>query len=150
MLSIAWNHDTKAPIFSILSKDNTIGIYDFRNLAINDPIHSQKNKNDITEIEWDQSGSVLFCAGGDSSSSVLMMYSPQMELISDVVSLHNSKINSIAIDPNNQFIATCSDDSLVAINTLPDIICQRTYSHTDCSLKKVAFSSKGEYLATSC
>lgn len=101
-----------------------MSMYDIRNLvSLNNPVCSDKNKNDITEIEWDRSGSVLFCAGGDSSSSVLMIYTPTLELISEIVSPHNSKINSLAVDPTNSYLATCSDDSLACINSLPDIIC---------------------------
>lgn len=113
-------------------------------------MHSDKNKNEITEIEWDRSGSVLFCAGGDSGSSNLSMHSASLELISEINSSHNSKINSLAVDPTNHYLASCSDDSTVAISSLPDIINERIYSHTDCVMRKVAFSHKAEYLAVSC
>lgn len=149
---MAWNNDVNLPHFALLAKDNTVSIYDIRNLS--QAVCSDKNKNDITELEWDRSGSVLFCAGADSSSSsvpgVLMMYTSGLELISDIICPHSSKINSIAIDPTNQYLVSSSDDSLAAIYSLPDVLCERTYSHTDCSLKKVAFSSKGEYLAVGC
>lgn len=65
----------------------------------------------------------MFCAGGDSSSSVLMIYNNNLEPISEITSPHNSKINSISIDPTNQYLASCSDDSTTSLTALPDIIC---------------------------
>jgi hypothetical protein len=48
---MAWNHDMNIPYFTILSKDNTISIYDLRNMAnLNQPLYTDKNKNDINAI----------------------------------------------------------------------------------------------------
>lgn len=78
------------------------------------------------------------------------MFASNLELISDVICPHSNKINSIAVDPTNKYLASCSDDSLAMVYSLPDVLCERSYSHTDCSLRKAAFSSGGEYLAVGC
>lgn len=130
IVAFAWNYDTNTPHFALLSKDNSINVYDIRNMSnLGQSLYSiDKNKNDITEIEYDHSGSVLFCAGSDGSSSssansALIMYSNTLELICELLTPHNTRINSIAVDPTHQYFATCSDDSLAAIYTLPDMIC---------------------------
>ncbi len=51
ILTIAWNHDMNIPYFTILSKDNTVSIFDLRNMTnLNQPLYTDKNKNDINAI----------------------------------------------------------------------------------------------------
>jgi hypothetical protein len=39
------------PYFTILSKDNTVSIFDLRNMTnLNQPLYTDKNKNDINAI----------------------------------------------------------------------------------------------------
>ena len=45
-------------------------------------------------------------------------------------------------------MATTSEDSLVQIHVVPDLICERCYSNkNDCEYKKSSFSFDGKYLA---
>jgi hypothetical protein len=48
-LTVAWNHDHHIPHFALLTKDNNVSIFDIRNMSgLSNPLHSDKNKNDIT------------------------------------------------------------------------------------------------------
>lgn len=156
LLTFAWNNNTDLPHFATLSKDNTICVYDIRKMSgLTEPLFTDKNKNDIVDMAYDQSGSVLFCVGSDnssssSSSSSLMGYTKELKPLPDLLNPHTHKINGIVVSPTNKHMATCSEDSLTMLYSLPEIICERSYSHTDCSIKSLSFSHDGKYLASGC
>ncbi len=72
------------------------------------------------------------------------------EIPDGIITSHCARINNFAISPNNNYIATASDDSLVQVDEFPEFICERSYSNKmDNSYQKVSFSHNGKYLAAS-
>jgi hypothetical protein len=65
----------------------------------------------------------LICAGGDNTSGTIVLYDKNLEILPETYQLHTARIDTLAVDPFNKFVATTGEDSLLGIHSLPDIIC---------------------------
>lgn len=83
-ISLEWNHGSK-PIYTLLTKDNGISMYDLREGGGNSVVKSIKASFDIYDIIWDSSDSVLLCAGIDNGHGILNMFTDQLEYIPETL-----------------------------------------------------------------
>lgn len=80
------------------------------------------------------------------------MYSAEnYEQIGDPMITHCGRITDIVFTRNNERFATASEDSLLQVHTIPEIICERVFSHrSDSQFRRASFTPDGHYLAASC
>lgn len=100
----------------------------------------------INEFAWDGTGSLLLITTSEGSILVFDAIKLSKESIGKLEG-HSGECFTIAFDPKNNFFATGGTNSIICIWDSKELICTKTFTEIESTIKQVSVSFDGQHIA---
>lgn len=100
---------------------------------------------DVNDIEWEKGSSERVVLGHQNGTLEVLAVPSLAKLHS--IPAHGSTVFSLAVDPLGRYLATGAADSLVHLWHAQELVCVRTFSRLDDSIRALSFSGDGTLIA---
>jgi THO complex subunit 3 len=142
--NITWNHDFGNQMFAFSNKDDEVlNFYDYRKFSI---IKQIEFKNKIKEYEFDKSNSILIITTQQGSICCIDAITLDDNPLA-VIPAHYSTINTISISPSNKIFALGSDDALISLFDMYELMSFKVLKKCELPIKKIEFSHDNKLLS---
>ncbi|KAM9835666.1 THO complex subunit 3 [Syngnathus typhle] len=139
-LNICWSPDGQT--IAVGNKEDVVTFIDAKTHKTK---AEEKFKFEVNEISWNNDNDMFFLTNGNGCINILSY--PELKTIQSI-NAHPSNCICIKFDPTGKYFATGSNDALVSLWDLSELVCVRCFSRLDWPVRTLSFSHDGKMLAS--
>lgn len=135
-------------VLGLQDNDNLIIVLDSR--AFTRATRATKFQYNVDSILWAQNQFLLLGSSVHENEGSIRLVSTKNGALkqSKCIPGHTGPIHHLSIDPSRRYFASASDDSLVSIWSMKDLVCLRTITRHRTTPSAVSFSHDSTYIAS--
>mmetsp|Transcript_13133 Transcript_13133/g.26206 ORF Transcript_13133/g.26206 Transcript_13133/m.26206 type:complete len:311 (+) Transcript_13133:73-1005(+) len=139
-LYIAWNHDGN--YVAVGNRQDVICTVDVRKMSI---INKATYKYQVNELAFLRESKYLL-QGTANNASLEILNFPDMQPETSLIG-HTASVLSVAVDPQEKYIATGGADAITTLWDAEDFRCIHAYYHMENPIRAIAFSHDSKYMS---
>lgn len=137
-LYLAWS--PSGDCLAVGNRQDLVSIIDIRKLKVSE---KYPYKQQINALSWGANGALFFQATGSGATDVYKW--PEMKCVTSMTG-HTAAVVSLAMDPQEKYIATGGADAVACLWDAAEFICLKTYYKMDQPIRSLGFSHDSRYL----
>lgn len=117
-------------------------VVDVRKLKV---LQKQAYKHQVNELGFVAGSKMLLQASGNNGEMEAIQF-PELKRLKGIKG-HTAAVLSLAVDPQEKYVATGGADAVACVWDTEEFICQQSYYHMEGPLRALAWSHDSRYLA---